>query len=207
MREIKFKVWDKKNEIFLDLRIYNLSIEEGEISYLTFNLDKFIHFYNEDTINEQCAGYAPVGKEYNLSKLCEFASLRHIKLNKKCSMAPSSTRYGNFVNEEEIKEIFKYSYDLIVGSDVELIQYTGVKDKNGKEIYEGDIVKLTGVAGEEGVGEVIFDKKNASFRIKTIENENKIDFWGFYQLLSVFRVKIEVIGNIFENPELLEQKR
>jgi len=90
-------------------------------------------------------------------------------------------------------------------SDVmQVMQYIGLKDKNGKEIYEGDVVKLIGVAGEEGVGEVIFDKENASFCVKTIENKNKIDFWDFYQLLLVFRVKIEIIGNIFENPELLE---
>jgi len=204
MRENKFKVWDIKNEIFLDLRIYDLSIEEGEISYLNFNIDKFLHFYNEDTIEEQCIGYAPIGKEYDLLKLCEFASIGHIKLNKKCSMAPSSTRYGNFVSEEEIKEIFKYSYDLIVGSDVELIQYTGIKDKNGKEIFKDDIVKLIDIDDSESIGIIVHIESNASFEVKEI-NEDGIDYYSFSDL-SRCEVKIEVIGNIFENPELLKGK-
>lgn len=104
-----------------------------------------------------------------------------------------------------VRFAFEDEYTLI--DDVELIQYTNIKDKNDKEIYEGHIVKLIDVDNSESIGEVVFDKDNASFCIKEIdEDENEIECWEFLKL-SVFRVEIEVIGNIFENPELLEQER
>jgi hypothetical protein len=71
-----------------------------------------------------------------------------------------------------------------------LMQYTGLKDKNGKEIYEGDILKC-----EIGNNEIVEFKK-ASFvcRYRTID---------LYKLwLTQY---IEVIGNIIENPELLNK--
>ena len=81
-----------------------------------------------------------------------------------------------------------------------LIQYTGFKDKNGKEIYECDIVEIPDdydkygfFAGE--IREVYF--AFGAFRLKPIRNENAI---GNYL---EDNLELEVIGNIFENPELL----
>lgn len=67
--------------------------------------------------------------------------------------------------------------------DIELMQFTGLKDKNGKEIYEGDIVKYEHhYAGTKNV-EVKYDKEKT----------------GFYPL-HCFHKSFEVIGNIYENP-------
>lgn len=79
--------------------------------------------------------------------------------------------------------------------EVELMQYTGLKDKNGKEIYEGDIIKFTDNYNTdipEKIGVVKFN--NASFYITD----------GAYSCYRWIDINIEIIGNIYENPDLLE---
>lgn len=77
--------------------------------------------------------------------------------------------------------------------DWELMQYTGLKDKNGKEIYECDIVKHT----DCDIGKVIFE--NGCFVVE--ERKNK---FLCYSLSDGSDPYCEVIGNIYENPELLK---
>ena len=82
-----------------------------------------------------------------------------------------------------------------------LNQFTGLLDKNGVEIYEGDIVDF-GVT--TNIKEVVFDGDSASFRV----------YEYLYEQGSLLAEKwflddcdgIEVIGNIYENPELLEMR-
>lgn len=74
-----------------------------------------------------------------------------------------------------------------------LMQYTGLKDKNGVEIYEGDIVNVHSYT-VTGLGKVGFNKGSFVF--------NKFEY-PTRQVLHSFS-EIEVIGNIYENPELLE---
>jgi uncharacterized phage protein (TIGR01671 family) len=90
--------------------------------------------------------------------------------------------------------LIEYAYDaeLQLADSYELMQYTGLKDKNGREIYEGDIVK-----NEYGkVMEVQYDPRSAAFGV------------GDYYFGTIGSGKtLEVIGNIFDNPELLEGKQ
>lgn len=74
-------------------------------------------------------------------------------------------------------------------NDVEITQFTGLKDKNGKEIYEGDIV----VYGNDEPQEVVF--KNQQFCI-SFEDYGEVTLRVFDD-----QNKWRVIGNIYENPE------
>lgn len=73
-----------------------------------------------------------------------------------------------------------------------IMQYTGLHDKNGKKIYEGDIVK-----SDNECFFVVFE--DGAFRIKS----NKNTFYGT-PLRQCIAKNMEAVGNIYENPELLE---
>lgn len=73
----------------------------------------------------------------------------------------------------------------------EPMQYTGLKDKNGKEIYEGDIIKAPHDFGPGGWVEKQF----------TVCWDNEKGYqWSYWKL-----DELEIIGNIYENPELLKK--
>lgn len=79
---------------------------------------------------------------------------------------------------------------------VVLLQYTGLKDRSGKEVYEGDIVKFQ--SGHVGTVEKILE--SFKFRVGRITYYICMHDSPFHPLSNPF----EIIGNIYENPELLE---
>lgn len=77
-------------------------------------------------------------------------------------------------------------------------QYTGLTDKNGKKIWENDIVQRTDLhdAKKPSIGFIEYDVENTAFLIRWVDVVN-------YSATYPWKEKIEVVGNIFDNPELL----
>ena len=77
------------------------------------------------------------------------------------------------------------------------MQFTGLHDKNGKEIYEGDVVQCSFADGASKRGEISF-----------VDGSFDVCFYQHRDYLKCFVVNhaIEIIGNIYENPELLKEQ-
>lgn len=92
--------------------------------------------------------------------------------------------------------------DWIVNNDIHLMQSTGLKDKNGKEIFEGDIltngIDIVDVRNHETLGfYTLVNGREVFFGHGTSIEEFEEDIEGFTEIA-------EILGNIYENPELLE---
>ena len=89
------------------------------------------------------------------------------------------------------------------------LQCTGLRDKNGKLIYEGDILRVTGSRDMSGYGVVEYLQAGCQFFVNGyLDNPSPYHprrKGEFYQPLQEW-LCTEVIGNIYENPELLEEK-
>lgn len=95
------------------------------------------------------------------------------------------------------------SYSMQFFEDIELMQYTGLEDKNGVKIFEGDIMKIW------------YDFETEYYEQKTLVSKGvvkfdkgmfTVKFEGYNYYINADGLKLEVIGNIYENKELLGDK-
>ena len=90
-------------------------------------------------------------------------------------------------------------------NEFELMQSTGLFDKNGKEIFEGDILKVAN--NDSSWFEVVkYDHDKAMFISKEMNLKYEVPETPLYDLFSPYLFKVEVIGNIWENPDLFGTK-
>lgn len=107
--------------------------------------------------------------------------------------------YGYFVNEYDDFQIYVQP-QIITRSGREYVnentlgQFTGLTDKNGMKIFEGDIVRYG-----DTIHKVVFEQRNGTAYFGLIYSPIETLPFGHYQDLR----QLEVIGNIYENPELI----
>lgn len=123
--------------------------------------------------------------------------------------------------DKELKEWTNYSISNIDGTLIDfynketgfwesdrggerfvLSQYTGLKDKNNREIYEGDVIKAISFA--RWIGVVEYSDENSAFIFDDLDKKYRGDSIVF---MSQFDQGFKILGNIYENPELLDEVR
>lgn len=122
----------------------------------------------------------------------EFDTSKDGYADRKTGKSVFLTLDGQLVNVSPLTEASTHSVNW--SDRYDLMQFTGLKDKNGKEIYEGDVVEFILPNEHEGETEYIEEitYEGSSF---VLDGNVPVD---------AFEKELEVIGNIYENPELLK---
>lgn len=100
-----------------------------------------------------------------------------------------------YIRYTEDDNLFNSDYKTAEFKDIELLQFSGVKDKGGQELYEADVIKFNdGI--DDIYGLISYDDEDGAYCV-SYENitEHLLEREGDF----------EIVGNIFENPDLHEQ--
>lgn len=107
--------------------------------------------------------------------------------------------------KEQVTERTKCNYTFSLHSipfdKVKFMQSTGLKDKNGKEIFEGDVLELYDCGETIGNVKAYWDGSLGAFMLDAIVVDDREPM---YKVIDDEDFSYSVIGNIYENPELLE---
>ena len=100
-----------------------------------------------------------------------------------------------YIRYTEDDNLFNENYKTAEFKNIELLQFTGLKDNGGQELYEADVIKFNdGI--DDIYGLISYDDEDAVY---CVSYENVIEH------LSNMEGDFEIVGNIFENPQLHEQ--
>ena len=105
------------------------------------------------------------------------------------------TESGQVVVVEQ--ESVASSPDYVFVEHLVIMQSTGLVDKNGKEIFDGDIVKMSKDVYSEPTYYEVVRHRGGAYRLES--KQHGCELW-------LRHTDCEVVGNIYENPELLEDK-
>ena len=100
-----------------------------------------------------------------------------------------------YIRYTEDDNLFNGNYKTAEFKNIELLQFSGVKDKAGQELYEADVIKFNdGI--DDIYGLISYDDEDATYRVS---------YENITEHLSDLEGDFEIVGNIFENPDLHEQ--
>lgn len=102
--------------------------------------------------------------------------------------------FAGELEELEVNDSVMNDYIPVYPDEIELMQSTGLKDKNGKEIFEGDVVLVL-----DSPYTVFYDNERGSYRLKPHDDRWNVDYMSNFSHGGNF----EVVGNIYEYKEYL----